>query len=429
MSANWVLQFRIRIILFAAMILLGVCSLILTQHIDTVVHNDLYLSGLQFDNNWANIYWSNLHLLLGFLTIAFCFIIISLVTFVSYVKRSLVFLKYVSFSLLIIAMCLNIGAIYFFNVLDQIVNVDLYLYGLTFESSWALSYWSYTIFLLLSLGASIILAVITSVLLIVSTRTSTKLSYRNMIPIILTALGFLALGLSIVYDLSILAFVGLGLIFWGILFTYIRTEKYVKSTLFDLTSASQLTTLNHMIRQLDFQGGIFYLPPCYSNVGDFQKAFLPKMKNSIFPLPTQTKEGQTPLIELTSGLLLVPPGAKLATNFEHIIKTNFSNLELKDLQKIFSKLLINKLEIAKTVEVSIEPNKIHIILKNSMVKAPISEFDLKSAKYSRFGSPLSSALACVLSKVTNKIVFIEKEENVRNDEDLLIEYSLISSGA
>ncbi len=326
-------------------------------------------------------------------------------------------------------MCLNIGAIYFFNVLDRIVNVDLYSYGLSFESSWALGYWSYTIFLLLSLGASVILAVISSILLIVSVRTSAKLSYRNMIPIILTALGFLALGLSIVYELSILSFIGLGLIFWGILFTYIRTEKYVKGTLFNLTTESQLTTLNHMISQLDFQGGIFYLPPCYSNAGDLQKAFLPKMKNSIFPLPSQSKEGQNPMIESPSGLLLVPPGAKLATNFEHIVKKNFSSVELKDLQRIFSKLLINKLEIAKSIDLSIEPNKIHITLKNSLFKAPIYEFDLKSAKYSRFGSSLGSALACVLSKVTNKIVFIEKEENIRNDEDLLIEYSLIPSGA
>jgi hypothetical protein len=53
---------------------------------------------------------------------------------------------------------------------------------------------------------------------------------------------------------------------------------------------------------------------------------------------------------------------------------------------------------------------------------------LNSGAYSKFGSSLGSALACIISRLTDKIVIIEKEQNNRNGEDLFIEYSLISSG-
>jgi hypothetical protein len=428
MGANSHFQIRICIMIFAAMIILGVSSLILTQRIDVVVNNDLYYSGLQFSHNWADTYWANLHLLLGFLATGLSLVIISLISFLSYAKRGSAILKYLSLSILIASMCLNIGSVYFFNILDHIVNVDLYSYGLSFESTWAIHYWNYTIFLLLTIGTSIILAVVSSVLIIISARTTVNFSYAKIIPAILAALGFFTLSLSIVYELSILAFAGLGLIFWGILFIYIRTEKYVKGVLLDLTSTSQLTTLNYMLHQLEFQGGVFYLPPHYSNNGDLQKTFLPELRNSDLPLPSQTKSEQALWMETPSGLLLVPPGAELASAFEKILKKNFSNLKLQELQRNLSKLLIGELEIAKSLEVVIEPNKIQVNLKNCIIKAPNFEFDLNSGAYSKFGSSLGSALACIISKLTDKIVLIEKEQNNRNGEDLFIEYSLISSG-
>ena len=197
----------------------------------------------------------------------------------------------------------------------------------------------------------------------------------------------------------------------------------------DLTSASQLTTLNYLLRQLEFQGGVFYLPPHYSNNGDLQKTFLPELRNSDLPLPSQTKSEQALWMEIPSGLLLVPPGAELASTFEKIFKKNFSNLKLQELQRSLSKLLIGELEVAKSLEIVIEPNKIQVNLKNCIIKAPKFEFDLNSGAYSKFGSSLGSALACIISKLTNKIVTIEKEQNIRNGEDLFIEYSIISLGA
>ena len=76
-------------------------------------------------------------------------------------------------------------------------------------------------------------------------------------------LGAISLAASIIYNSSILAFIGLGLVFWGAVLLYIRPEEYTRKTLLEAALSPPLTTLNQMIQKLDYKGDATYLPPKY----------------------------------------------------------------------------------------------------------------------------------------------------------------------
>jgi hypothetical protein len=109
----------------------------------------------------------------------------------------------------------------------------------------------------------------------------------GLITLILGAASLLA---SVYYSSQILAFIGLGLVFWGIILTYIRTEEYVKESLLNATSLSTLSVLNHIIEELDYKEKAVYLPPKYLKDPEANKAYIPKNKESKMPTPEQIQE-------------------------------------------------------------------------------------------------------------------------------------------
>jgi len=102
----------------------------------------------------------------------------------------------------------------------------------------------------------------------------------------LLILGLTSLAGSILYTSSILAFIGLGLTFWGALLLYIKPERYVKSTLLDSTTISTLTTLNQIIKEHNPKGKPVYLPPRRLEEIKTGKTFIPYKKETTMP-PTE----------------------------------------------------------------------------------------------------------------------------------------------
>ena len=60
--------------------------------------------------------------------------------------------------------------------------------------------------------------------------------------VLLFFLGVVALIFSIVYTFSVLAFIGLGLTFWGAILTYIHSDEYVKGSVLNATATPVLST-------------------------------------------------------------------------------------------------------------------------------------------------------------------------------------------
>jgi hypothetical protein len=220
-------------------------------------------------------------------------------------------------------------------------------------------------------------------------RNPAKLTYSTLI-----ATGTVALAISIIYTSSVLAFIGLGLVFWGITFAYIRTEEYVKKALLTATMPPQITNLNKIMQGMECEGNAIYLPPKYFRNPETSKAYVPKRKGTKLPTLENTQEQDSQffinLIENLPAVLLTPPGAELTKLFEKTIKTDFAKIDLQYLQRNMPKLLIEELEICQDFEMEIENNTIRVKIENSVYNTSDMETQQSLGIYSALGSPLST---------------------------------------
>ena len=240
------------------------------------------------------------------------------------------------------------------------------------------------------------------------------------------ALGAASLIASILYTSQILAFIGLGLIFWGAILTYIQTEDYVKGSLLPATSLSALETLNQIIEELGYKEKAIYLPPKYLADPETNKAYIPKSKESKLPTPEQTQGKENKLfLQNPQGIILTPPGSELTKLFEKILETNFTKVDLQYLQLNLPKLLIEELEIAQNLDITVESNKVNVTIENSAYQSLAKEAAKLSKLYESLGCPLSSAIACVLAKATGKPIVVKKQEINERSKTLSIEYLII----
>jgi hypothetical protein len=222
----------------------------------------------------------------------------------------------------------------------------------------------------------------------------------------------------------------LGLLFWGITFTYVRTEEYARKILLDTTASSQQATLNQIIQELRYEGDVIYLPPKYFSDPETSKAYIPEQKNTPLPKPEQIqRQEQDFLIEKPPGVLFTPPGAELSKLFERTLETSFAKVDLRYLQQNLPKLFVEDLEISQNFEMETEANKIRVQIENSVYKAPNTKTEQAASIYSRLGSPLGSAIACAVAKATGKPVIMEREQNSNDGRDVTIEYRILDEEA
>ena len=105
-----------------------------------------------------------------------------------------------------------------------------------------------------------------------------KIRLVNSLSRILIIGGVLSLIFSIIFSYSssssVLAFIGLGLVFWGILFIYIQPEEYIRQNVFDSAILSSQTNLDKIISELNYKGLSTYLPPKFFKNNDDIKIIL-----------------------------------------------------------------------------------------------------------------------------------------------------------
>ena len=239
--------------------------------------------------------------------------------------------------------------------------------------------------------------------------------------------GIIALTLSIIYTSSIPAFIGLGLIFWGIILTYIQNEEYVKEPLFEATALSPLATLNQIIQDMNYTGNGIYLSPRYFKNPEANKAYIPKQKDQKLPTPEQIQNQENQLFtQEPQGMLITPPGAELNKFFEKALGTSFTKVELSYLEQNMPKLFTEDLEISQTFQIKTENDKITITLENSIYGKLCKEAQTFTSAYSALGCPLSSALACALSKATGKPITITDQDISKDNKKIKIEFHVIN---
>lgn len=263
-----------------------------------------------------------------------------------------------------------------------------------------------------------------------------RLNLSKTAGILLLILGAVALVTSLTYVSQILAFIGLGLVFWGTVLTYIQTTEYVKKTVLDATATSLLTTLEQTLKELDFKGHPVYLPPKYLNNPETPKVYLPKLRSGKPPPPEQTRKLETqPPSKTSQAMFLTPPGAELTRLFEETLNTSFTKTDLDYLQQNLPRLLIEDLEIASNVEIQLGTSTTSTPLDNKITRTAVTHDKINvkvtsthknaTSITATLGSPLTSAIACAIAKASGKPTIIETQQTSKDGETTEVEYRLL----
>ena len=228
--------------------------------------------------------------------------------------------------------------------------------------------------------------------------------------------GVLSLIFSILKESQILAFIGLGLTFWGALFLFIKPVRYVRSELLYSASLSSYLTLDRIIKDLKFKGKSYYIPPYPKDVYlpeylrglKEMKVFISADKGSSIPSIEEMAKNKF-LLKNPKGICVAPPGLGLLTQIERELRKDLTKLDLNSLCENLPKVLTEDLQVAKEMEIKTEENGVYIKISDSTYSDLYSEErNLKSVHL--LGCPLVSAIICATAKATGKIVTIDKDK-------------------
>jgi len=237
---------------------------------------------------------------------------------------------------------------------------------------------------------------------------SGKIGFALVITGVLSLLG------SLITSSTTLAFIGLGLTFWGALFLFTRPIKFVRGSLLDWTAISSYTTIDRMLENLDYKGKGVYVPSYPKDV--YLPEYLKGLKEMIiFISATSTADMPTIeemarkefLVKNPKGVCISPPGYGLMSLLEKEMRTDFSHINIESLYNILPK--VADLGLAGELEIETENDSIHITIIDSIYEDLYSrERALKSVHL--IGCPLVSAVACALAKTTGKNVVVVKDK-------------------
>jgi len=244
------------------------------------------------------------------------------------------------------------------------------------------------------------------------------------------ALGVLSLAFSVISNSQVLAFIGLGLTFWGALFFLVRPLTYVKGSLLDATAISSYATVDRIIRDLKYKGKGLYIPPYPKEV--YLPEHLKGLKEMIVYIPAENSDtmpsieeiaGSRFIIENPEGITIAPPGLGLLNQFEKESKMDPTKMDLESLCETLPLLILENFQLAKDIEMKVENEQVYLKVSDSIHKNLYREERLKSV-YS-LGCPLVSAIACAIAKTTGKIVAISSLKVSPETETIEVSYSLV----
>ncbi len=242
--------------------------------------------------------------------------------------------------------------------------------------------------------------------------------------------GVLALAFSIINNSTILAFIGLGLTFWGALFYFIKPIKYVPSSLLDSTVTSTYTTIDRIVKDLTLKGKSYYIPPYPKEV--YLPEYLKGLKETVVFISADT--GGMPSIEdlakskfilkNPNGICVAPPGLGILAQFEKELGKDLSKIQLAELCENLPPVITGNLQLAKEVEMKITDKSVYLkILDSAYKNLYVSAENLKSVHF--LGCPLVSGIACAVAKVTGRMVTIQNDKFSPDGHAIEVWYSIV----
>ena len=253
--------------------------------------------------------------------------------------------------------------------------------------------------------------------------------------------GIVSLDFSIFYSLQLLALIGLGLTFWGVVFFLIAPKTYIDALL--LASAvypeyltgtvyPEYSTLDRITSDLQCEKG-YYIPtlPREAAVPEYLKG----LKDPVV-FVSAGADFQMPLIESISqrkfllengskGALLTPPGLGLLRQIEKKMKAKLNGLSINKICEVLPCVILEDFALAKDLTMNAEAEHIHLTIENSIYRSLYNpENGSKSARL--LGCPIASAIACILAQASGKTITIAEIKTSSDESVIETEYQIVS---
>lgn len=256
-----------------------------------------------------------------------------------------------------------------------------------------------------------------------STELGAKIKARLSAAIVLIFLCFGTISLlsSLFLVNSVLAFIGLSLLFWGALLIYIQPQTYIRNDFFTATLVNQVATLNQIVSDLGYKGKPIFLPPNYVNQIDTTKIFIPKEKKVLIPELEQILNEAEGYLKKSQGILLTPPTTQLTKLFEDAMGLKFKKVNLHYLTENLPKFLVEYLALADAIEINVNGKMIHVNIKNSSL---VRTSHNSSNEINMLRCPLCNAIACMLAESTRKPITIENLQTLNNETFIKATYKI-----
>ena len=218
---------------------------------------------------------------------------------------------------------------------------------------------------------------------------------------VMLLLGAVALVSAVLYTASVLAFIGLGLTFWGAILLQIKPARYLKAELLESTALSPILMAYRFLGELGYSGkGIYIAGEKRDTV-----VFVPAGDSNEIPSPNQLQNNV--FLESPKGVILTAPGRSLAYLLEGELggKSMIRDLAGDRLAQV----LTEHLDIMKRFEMHVEGGRVLARFEESVYADLCRDLKESTSIWSTMGCPISSALACLLTVATMRPVAFEGE--------------------
>jgi len=246
----------------------------------------------------------------------------------------------------------------------------------------------------------------------------------NTVAYYLLFLGASSLVFSTFWTSQILAFIGLGLAFWGALLLYARPVAYVPSELIGSTTISAIRTIDQIIGRLGYKGRSIYLPPMTLRDIKESRMFVPAKDEMTIPGTDALDRGAF-VVDNPQGILLVPPGLGLVNLFEEKLGVRFAEVDLDYLKTNLPRLLVEHFRLLEDLELDETIDGVHVEMKGAAYASLCSRIKRETDVSNSFGCPLCSAMAIMLARTTHRAIVIEGEEVSSDEKSIVARYKML----
>jgi hypothetical protein len=251
------------------------------------------------------------------------------------------------------------------------------------------------------------------------------------IAVLFLLLGSLSLAFSVYSKSQVLAFVGLGLAFWGVLFLLVRPLKYVEGVLLESAAASEYSTINRIITSFKYKGKAYYVPPYPKEVYLPQHLkglkdmviFLAAESNFANPSIEEMAEGKF-LLTKEKGALVTPPGLGLLAQMERQMRQDFTKMKLDEVCEVLPRFLTQDLNLARAIELTPTENEVRLKITDSVYHGLYLDENTQNS-VNLVGCPITSAVACALAKSSGSFVTIHKQLVAPDGLTLIVSYRFV----